>query len=179
MNKIKLQFIGTFIYYKKIDLDDMELNYFHVVANRLQIPFNEALLDPFFYHSLRLEKYQSYDDLKGETYGGLDVNSFHQIELFFNGAKKQKFTYSDLNPDSILFPLYSSETTNVNFSNHDLIINWKEKGIISFKTESIDFVSESNLSFTILDCCGYKLIKDIIKDGVSLITVKRDTIYSI
>ena len=84
-----------------------------------------------------------------------------------------------MNPDSILFPLYSSETTNVNFSNHDLIINWKEKGIISFKTESIDFVSESNLSFSILDCCGYKLIKEIMKDGVSLITLKKDTIYSI
>lgn len=179
MNKIKLQFIGTFIYYKKIDLDDMELNYFHVIANRLQIPFNEALLDPFFYHSLRLEKYQSYDDLKGKTYSGLDINSFHQIELFINGTKKQKFSYSDLDPDSILFPLYSSETTNVNFSNHDLIINWKEKGTLSFKTESIDFASESYLSFTILDCCGYKLIKDIMKDGVSLITVKRDTIYSI
>ena len=52
---IKFQYIGTFVYYKNVDFDEMELTYFESVANRLQIPFTEALLDPFFYHKLRLE----------------------------------------------------------------------------------------------------------------------------
>jgi hypothetical protein len=48
MNKIKIQFIGTFIKYKAIDLDTIELEYFRAVANRIGIEFEEALIDPFF-----------------------------------------------------------------------------------------------------------------------------------
>lgn len=176
---IKFQFIGTFVYYKNVDLDEMELTYFESVANRLQIPFTEALLDPFFYHKLRLEKYQSYNDLKGETYSGLDVNSFHQMELFVDGQKKEKFNYSDINPETILFPLYNSNKTIINLLPNKLLLSWKEKGVIIHKTAISKTPINSILSFKIIDCFGYKLISEIMENNVPLRVEKMDTIITL
>ena len=64
---------------------------------------NEALLDPYFYFKLKLDKYQTYEDLNGVTYFELDINQFHQLEIFIDGQKKQKFYYNDLNSESVLF----------------------------------------------------------------------------
>lgn len=132
MNKIKIQFIGTFIKYKAIDLDAIELEYFRAVANRIGIKFKEALIDPFFYHKLKLDKYQSFEDLNGISYFGLDLNSFHQIEVFVDGYKKQKFSHFDLNPKNVLFPLYSSEISYPNIFQNQLLIRTKEKGSINY-----------------------------------------------
>lgn len=137
MKKIKIQFIGTFIKYKTIDLDAIELEYFRAVANRIGIKLEEALIDPFFYHKLKLDKYQRFEDLNGISYFGLDVNSFHQIEVFFDGYKKKKFSYFDLNPENVLFPLYSSEINYPNIIQNQLIIRTKEKGSINYSFQNI------------------------------------------
>ncbi len=138
MTKIKLQFVGTFIYYKEIELDSMEQNYFDSIAKGIGLSLNEALIDPFFYYKLRLNKYQSYQDLNGKSYFGLDVQSFHQIEVFVDGHKKQKFTYLDLNPENVLFPLYPVALSNNVKQLGKMVVRTKEKGSIaySFQIES-------------------------------------------
>lgn len=177
--KIKIQLIGSFIYYKNIDLDNLEYTYFESIANRLQIPLKEALLDPYFYHLLRLEKYQSYQDLKGISYSGLDVKSFHQIELFVDGHKKQKFNYWEINPETILFPLYNSERKKVNLTENGLLIKWKEKGVISFKSEITDIPLDRIFSFKIIDCMEHTLISKISCNNEYLSVSKRDTVITL
>ncbi len=132
MTKIKLQFVGTFIYYKEIELNSVEQNYFDSIANGIRLTLDEALIDPFFYYKLRLNKYQSYQDLKGKSYFGLDVHSFHQIEVFVDGHKKQKFTYFDLNPENVLFPLYPSALLNNVKPLSNIVVRTKEKGRVSY-----------------------------------------------
>ena len=141
MTKIKLQFVGTFIYYKEIELNSIEQNYFDSIAKGIGLSLNEALIDPFFYYKLRLNKYQSFQDLNGKSYFGLDVHSFHQIEVFVDGHKKQKFTYFDLNPENVLFPLYSSVLLNKVKPLSNIVVRTKEKGRVSYS-----FQSESNMS---------------------------------
>ncbi len=132
MNKIKLQFVGTFIYYKEIELNSMEQNYFDSIAKGIGLSLNEALIDPFFYYKLRLNKYQSYQDLNGKSYFGLDVNSFNKIEIFVDGHKKQKFTYLDLNSENVLFPLYPSALLNKVKPLSNIVVRTKEKGRVSY-----------------------------------------------
>ncbi|WP_396141569.1 hypothetical protein [Flavobacterium sp.] len=119
----------------------MEQNYFDSISKGIGLSLNEALIDPFFYYRLRLNKYQSYQDLNGKSYFGLDVNSFHQIEVFVDGHKKQKFTYFDLNPENVLFPLYPSALLNKVKPLSNIVVRTKEKGRVSFT-----FQSESNMS---------------------------------
>lgn len=59
----------------------------------------QAILVPFFYYKLRLEKYQNYEDVNVDSYYGFDINHFHQIEINEEGIKKQKY----LNPNNVLF----------------------------------------------------------------------------
>ena len=141
LKKIKIQFIGTFASYFEVTLDAMEQEYFEAIANRLDLSLAEALIDPYFYYVLRLDKYQSYQDLNGKSYFGLDVHSFHQIEVFVDGHKKQKFTYLDLNPENVLFPLYPSALLNKVKPLSNIVVRTKEKGRVSFS-----FQSESNMS---------------------------------
>jgi hypothetical protein len=132
MNKIKIQLIGTFNSCIAVELDAMEQTYFDTIAKRIGVSLSDALIDPYFYHILRLEKYQSYLDLKGNRYFGLDIHSFHQIELFVNGHKKQKFTYFDLNPENVLFPLYPSALLNNVKPLSNIVVRTKEKGRVSY-----------------------------------------------
>jgi hypothetical protein len=69
--------------------------------------------------------------LNGKTYFGLDLNSFHQIEIFIDGNKKQKFSYFDLNPEKILFPIYSTELFFEKTPQNKIILKSKEKGNVS------------------------------------------------
>ena len=151
MKKIKIQFIGTFIYYKLVNLDSIETDYFRSIAYRLGLTLEQAIIDPFFYHSLRLDKYQSYQDLNGVSYFGLDINSFHQIEVFVNGHKKQKFSYFDLNPENVLFPLYASSITFPIILNNQIVIRTKEKGTVKYTFQNqlekpLDEIISFNLS---------------------------------
>ena len=106
---------------------------------------NEALLDPYFYFKLKLDKYQTYKDLNGITCFGLDINQFHQLEIFIDGQKKQKFNYNDLNSESVLFSLHEIRKKSINTS--DNLINAyhlfaKEKGLTYyiFFDEELDFL---------------------------------------
>lgn len=114
----------------------MELTYFESIAKRIGLPLNEALIDPLFYYKLRLEKYQSYRDLNGKCYFGLDVKSFYQIELFKVGLKKQKFSYFDLNPINVLFPLYPSVIYKIDKPTNNLVIRTKEKGRVAYSFQN-------------------------------------------
>ncbi len=181
MKKIKIQIIGTFIYYKEVKLDAIEHDYFLSIANRIGMNLNEALLDPYFYFKLKLDKYQSYEDLNGETYFGLDINQFHQLEIFINGQKNQKFNYSDLNSESVLFPLYEIRIKHLNTSNK-LINSYhlfaKEKGLTNyiFFDEEVDL--ENKLSFNVLSLNNDLLITNINLNNIALAYKKKDTIIT-
>ena len=129
----------------------MEQNYFDSIAKGIGLSLNEALIDPFFYYKLRLNKYQSYQDLNGKSYFGLDVQSFHQIEIFVDGHKKQNFTYLDLNTDNVLFPLYPASLLNNVKPLRNIVVRTKEKGRLSYS-----FQSEANVSLN--DIISFELM---------------------
>ena len=177
MLKIRLQFVGTFIYYKEIELNSIEQNYFDSIAKGIGLTLDEALIDPFFYYKLRLNKYQSYQDLNGKTYFGLDVNTFHQIEVFLDGHKKQKFTYLDLNPENVLFPLYPSVIYNINKPINNLVIRTKEKGRVNFSfQDEFPIILEELISYELMQLDNNLLINNVMAKYAPLSISKSDTV---
>ena len=155
----------------------MEKNYFDSIAKGIGLSLDEALIDPFFYYKLRLNKYQSYQDLKGKSYFGLDVHSFHQIEVFVDGHKKQKFTYFDLNTENVLFPLYPSTLSNNVKPLSNLVIRTKEKGrvIYSFQNE-LNVSLDDIISFELLGLDENLLISNVNLKRLPLNIYKSDTV---
>ncbi len=177
MRKIKIQFIGTFISFFEVTLDTMEQEYFEVIANRLGLSLSEALIDPYFYYLLRLDKYQSYQDLKGKSYFGLDVNSFHQIEVFVDGHKKQKFSYFDLNPENVLFTLYPQVNYTIDEPFKNLVIRTKEKGRVTFSfQDEFSIILEELISFELIEINNNFLITNVIAKQMPLSISKSDTL---
>lgn len=178
MNKIKIQFIGTFNSCIAVELDAMEQTYFDTIAKRIGVPLSDALIDPYFYHILRLEKYQSYLDLKGSRYFGMDIHSFHQIEVFVDGHKKQKFSYFDLNPENVFFPLYNTNIISAQiFLESPLLIRTKEKGSNNFVLQQPSSVPiEEILSFTLLKTDNELLLSEVNFAKNNLPINKSDTV---
>jgi hypothetical protein len=178
LKKIKIQLIGTFTSYIVVELDAMELVYFETIAKRLGVTLSDALIDPYFYYLLRLEKYQSYLDLEGSRYFGLDIHSFHQIELFVNGHKKQKFSYFDLNPENVLFPLYKTDIISAQiFLESPILIRTKEKGSINFVMQyPLAVPMDEILSFTLFKTDNELLISKVNFAKNNLPINKSDTV---
>ena len=177
MKKIKIQLIGSFIYYKVVVLDAIELEYFSAIAKRMNYTFEMALIDPFFYHNLKLSKYQSYNDLNGKVFFGLDVNAFHQIEVFVDGHKKQKFSYFDLNPNNLLFPLYPSKLDFPILSINEIIIRSKEKGSVNYVfTIAEEQLLEEQVLFGLIEINNELLISNVMTNNNPVLINRNDTI---
>lgn len=178
MKNIKIQLIGTFNSCIAVELDAMEQTYFVTIAKRMGISLIDAIIDPYFYHLLRLEKYQSYLDLRGSRYFGLDIHSFHQIELFINGHKKQKFSYFDLNPENVLFPLYNTNIISAQiFVESPLLIRTKEKGSVNFVLQyPTSLPIDEILSFTLLKTNNELLLSEVNFAKINLSIYKSDTV---
>lgn len=177
MKKIKIQLIGSFIYYKVVVLDAIELEYFSAIAKRMNYTFEMALIDPFFYHNLKLSKYQSYNDLNGKVFFGLDVNAFHQIEVFVDGHKKQKFSYFDLNPNNLLFPLYPSKLDFPILSMNEIIIRSKEKGSVNYVfTITEEQLLEEQVLFGLIEINNELLISNVMTNNNPVLINRNDTI---
>ena len=177
MKKIKIQLIGSFVYYKVVVLDTIELEYFSAVAKRMNCTLEMALIDPFFYHNLKLSKYQSYNDLNGKAFFGLDVTSYHQIEVFVDGHKKQKFSYFDLNPNNLLFPLYPSKIDFPILSKNEIIIRSKEKGSVNYVfTISEEQLLEEQVLFGLIELNNEFLISKVVTNNNPVLINRSDTV---
>ena len=177
MKKIKIQLIGSFVYYKVVVLDTIEFEYFSAIAKRMNCTFEMALIDPFFYHNLKLSKYQSYNDLNGKVFFGLDVNAFHQIEVFVDGMKKQKFSYFELNPNNLLFPLYPSKIDFPVLSKNEIIIRSKEKGSVNYVfTISEEQLLEEQVLFGLIELNNEFLISKVVTNNNPVLINRSDTV---
>lgn len=177
MKKIKIQLIGSFIYYKVVVLDAIELKYFSAVAKRMNCTLEMALIDPFFYYNLKLSKYQSYNDLNGKVFFGLDVNTFHQIEVFVDGHKKQKFSYFDLNSNNLLFPLYPSKLDFPMLSINEIIIRSKEKGSVNYVfTITEEQLLEELVLFGLIEINNELLISNVMTNNNPVLINRNDTV---
>jgi hypothetical protein len=158
-------------------LDAIELEYFSAIAKRMNYTFEMALIDPFFYHNLKLSKYQSYNDLNGKVFFGLDVNAFHQIEVFVDGHKKQKFSYFDLNPNNLLFPLYPSKLDFPILSINEIIIRSKEKGSVNYVfTITEEQLLEEQVLFGLIEINNELLISNVMTNNNPVLINRNDTI---
>lgn len=158
-------------------LDAIELEYFSAIAKRMNYTLEMALIDPFFYYNLKLSKYQSYNDLNGKVFFGLDVNTFHQIEVFVDGHKKQKFSYFDLNPNNLLFPLYPSKLDFPMLSINEIIIRSKEKGSVNYVfTITEEQLLEELVLFGLIEINNELLISNVMTNNNPVLINRNDTV---
>ena len=94
-----------------------------------------------------------------------------------DGHKKQKFTYFDLNPENVLFPLYTSALLNNVKPLNNIVVRTKEKGRVIYSFQSESNVSlEDIISFELLGLDENLLLSNIIANQGMLSLSKSDTV---
>ncbi len=179
LQKLKINLFGELWNLKKVLLNPIEQEYFENIASRLKLPLHQALLDPFFYHHLRLNSIPSIDKLASIEIGGLMHNSRHQIEFWLNGKKTEKIYIQDLEPSQYLFPLYQVKKAIINDINAPgIYIEQKELGYIGSYEIFVDNFSMDDLNFSMLEMNNNLLLYNISHQNTKMLFKKRETLIT-
>ena len=157
----------------------IEQEYFTQIANRLHQPLHQALLDPFFYHYLRLNTIPSLDKLPCEKLGGLLGSTNHQVEVWIDGKKSQKIHLQELDTTQYLFPLYKTEVNHLTLNDTPgIYIEQKEVGFIgSYEFQTNDF-SIDNLMFNLLQTNHQLLLQSITYPNCKVVFKEKETLIN-
>jgi hypothetical protein len=173
--KLKINLFGEWWVLKRILLTPNEFIYFEQVAARINKPLHEALLDPFFYPKLHLEKIQTLDQLPGELYCGLSNHPKSQLDFWWNQRKAGALFLKEILSTIYLFPLY-------NVMQHSIptplvpgiYIEQKELGFIgSYLIQTPRFDLE-NCQFNIQNYQDLQLLKSVTYEGISAKFQKKE-----
>jgi hypothetical protein len=179
MQKLKINLFGEWWILMKVELNSIEQEYFTQIANRLQLPLYQALLDPFFYHHLRLNSIPNLDKLPCKKVGGLLGTTNHQVEVWMDGKKSQKILMHELDPTQYLFPLYKTEVNRLMLNNTPgIYIEQKEVGFIGSYEFQTNHFSIDNLTFSLLQTNHQLLLQAISYPNCNVNFKKKETLIN-
>lgn len=152
MQKIKINLFGELWTLKKVVLNQMEQEYYEIIASRMKQPLHLAVLDPFFCYHLKLNSVDSLEKIPCEMVSGLMNTPKNQIEIWLDSKKILKIKLDELNPDQYLIPLYNIKISILNkYNDQGIYIEQKEIGFIgSYEFQTANFNIE-DLQFDLLE----------------------------
>ena len=178
MVNLKISLYGECLEVKELLLSDVQRSEWNTIATKKKMPLKEALLDPFFYHSLNDKKVKSINDINCVRVAGLINNNKNQIEIWHKRKKILKLKINDLRSDFLLFPLYTTEYRTAHFNNDAIYFISKEIGLVAqfeIKLEKFDI---SHLKFKFASINDSLLLEGISYNNLNLNSTKNDTIIN-
>lgn len=168
-NKLKINLFGESQTFKRISFDPIQKMEYEKIAQRMKLPLNQALTDPYFYFLLKKDSIQSFEDFVGLSNKVLLNTPKNQLEIWYQNKKVQKLKINDLIQELLLFPLYNTEVIENNFTpENGICIEQREIGWIGqyemmvndFKIEKLLFqLSGNNLQNITYENRNFKFIK--------------------
>ena len=179
MQSLKINLFGEQWTLNKVILNPIEQEYFDNIASRLKLPLYKALLDPFFYHHLKLALIPSLDKLPCEKISGLLNSNKNQIEIWLEGKKIRKLKFEELNQDQYLFPLYNTYKSIIeNTHKAGIYIEQKEIGFIRSYEFKIESFKLENLQFILIDFNNNLLLQNVTYLNCNSVFKKKETLIT-
>jgi hypothetical protein len=176
MVKLKILLFGESLKLKKVELTDSQKQDWNIIAAKMKITINEAILDPFFYHNLNNKKIKSLDYLDGECLEGLINNNKNQIEIWIDRKKVQKLKFNDLIDELLLFPLYRTKCRIKPMNESGIYTVQKEIGLVAHYDIYIQKFDIDNLKFKLTLVNDILLIESVTYEDEDLKITKKDTV---
>lgn len=179
MQTLKINLFGEQWTLKKVVLNAIEKEYFDNIASRLKSPLHEALLDPFFYHHLKLASIPSLDKLPCEKISGLLNSEKNQIEIWVDSKKIHKLKLEELNQEQYLFPIYNTNKSIIeNTYKTGIYIEQKEIGFIGSYKVKIESFTLEDLQFNLIDLNNRLLLQNVTYKNSNTIFKKKETLIN-
>jgi hypothetical protein len=113
MHKLKINLHGESWTLKKFECSKYELDACLATADKMKLPLEKALLDPFFYYYLKIPTIASTEHLPGTKWSGLLDSPKNQIEIWYDSKKIRKLHIADIDQDLLLFPIYNKNKIEI------------------------------------------------------------------
>jgi len=183
MPKLKINIFGEGIEIRKLQFDKDTYSHWMEIAFRKNRPLTDLLLDPFFYHQLKDNRFNSVLDLDATVVSGVLDKPKNQIEFWFNRHKVLKLKPNELFNELVLFPLYQVDKTQLFNSNEleaGLYIMKKEIGLISSLELEIDTntLQIDDFKFITTAFKNERFLSNIKYRNQNLNAVKNDTVIT-
>lgn len=179
MQTLKLNLFGELFTLKRVVLNQMEQEYYELIAARMKQPLHRAVLDPFFYYHLKLNSVDSLEKLPCEKVSGLMNTNKNQIEIWLEGKKILKLKLDELNQDQYLFPLYNiKKSVYNNRNNSGIYIEQKEIGFIGSYEFKIEKFEMADLQFDFLEINNQLLLKSVNYPNCNRVFRKKETLIT-
>lgn len=177
--KLKINLFGENRVLKRVLLSEEEIFFYTKIADKMDQPLKQALVDPFFYHLLKNPQINSLEDLNCEHWEGLINNPKNQIEIWFQNKKVQKFKIDALLEELLLFPLFqTSKTPSIDVAKSGIYIEQKEVGLINSFEVMLEKFNLDQLLFEISNFQNINHLSGLKYDGLSLSKKKKDTLIT-
>lgn len=173
--KLKINLFGESQTIKRVIIRPTERIEYERIAQRMQLSLHQALTDPYFYFLLQKDSIQSIDNFKGFSNKVLLNTPKNLIEIWYQNKKAQKLKINDLNEELLLFPLYTTEINDEEFTfKKGIYIEQKEIGLIGQYEMLID---EFRIEKLLFQLAGNNLQK-ITYENRELKFIKSDSLLT-
>lgn len=177
-SKLKINLIGETWTLRKFILEENQMNLFLKMAEKLNKPLWEAIVDPFFYHHLKDKKIQTFEDVSQLLFQGLLNNTKNQIEIWYKGKKIQKLIIDELDNSLLLFPLYSVAVGEIPENLYSgIYIEQHEIGLFgSFEIKDLAQFNIEDLEFKLINFQDKMMVQSLSYKGQTMKCYKRETL---
>jgi hypothetical protein len=179
LSKLKINLYGENRIIRKVLLSEEDNFLFKKVADKMEQPMCQALVDPFFYYLLKKPKINSLEDLNCDYWDGLINNSKNQIEIWFQNKKMQKCKIDLLIDELLLFPLFqTSKIASINVSEPGFYIEQKEVGLVNSFELMLEKFDINQLLFEISNFENTIHLSGLKYEGIKISKKRKDSVIT-
>ena len=173
MQTLKINLFGESWTLKKLECSPEDMDKCLIVAAKMKISIQEALLNPFFYYNLELPQIRSLENLPNKKISGLLNAPRNQIEVLLDGKRINKIHFADL---VNLFPIYKTASVIIaNSYSPGIYVEQKAIGFIgSYELIIDDFIPE-DLQFNLIEFKGKQILLKPVYQNKNFKFKKKDT----
>ncbi|MCB9426634.1 MAG: hypothetical protein H6584_06355 [Flavobacteriales bacterium] len=107
MVRLKVKVFGEAVSIHRIEIPKKLDWVFENARKKMNKPLQDCLIDPYFFHLLKLSSFQSFQDLCVASNRLITNNHKGQVEIWLDRRKKARIKIPELIHPTTLFPIYS------------------------------------------------------------------------
>jgi hypothetical protein len=128
--RLKINVYGEGIRISKIEIPALNASQWNERIQNFRQPLADLLLDPFFYHQLKIPSISSYVDLTVKKWEGINCTNQSLFEIWSDRKKIYKNELSTMQSTQTLFPLFNLIRNSWQLNTEGMYIIEREKGLI-------------------------------------------------
>lgn len=179
MVRLKVKVFGEAVSIHRIEIPKKLDWVFENARKKMNKPLHECLVDPYFFHLLKLPSFQSFQDLCIASNRLITNNHKGQVEIWLDRNKKARIKIPELIHPNTLFLIYSiKEGKEFRYEKGALYVVLKELGHIGTAVTHVENFEIEKCVFNLTAYMENKYLFSIQYDNQELVLENEDCVVT-